>query len=86
MYRDEMPVNEYLTMQIANKVYGIDTAPCPIIRLKDNKPALLVKRFDVEICRQLAPFSDGLSGPLSFSAVPVLPVLSRFGWMRLSPA
>lgn len=49
MYRDEMPVNEYLTMQIANKVYGIETAPCAIIRLQDNKPALLVKRFDIEI-------------------------------------
>lgn len=48
-YRDEMPHNEYLTMQIANKVYGIETAPCAIIRLRDNRPALLVKRFDIEV-------------------------------------
>lgn len=43
----EMPVNEYLTMQIANRVYGIETAEIGMIRLKDKKPAYIVKRFDV---------------------------------------
>jgi len=46
-YRDEMPVNEYLTMQIANSVFGIEIAPCAIIRLRENRPAYIVKRFDI---------------------------------------
>ena len=46
-YKDEMVINEYLTMQIANRVYGIDTAKCALIRLADNHPAFIVKRFDI---------------------------------------
>ncbi|MCQ2973430.1 MAG: HipA domain-containing protein [Bacteroidales bacterium] len=47
-YRDEMSINEYLTMQIANKIFGIKTAPCALIRLQDKRPALIVKRFDIQ--------------------------------------
>ncbi len=44
----EIPVNEHLTMQIARQVYGIDTAYNGIIVLKDGRPGLLVKRFDIQ--------------------------------------
>lgn len=44
----EIPVNEHLTMQIARQVYRIDTACNGIIVLKDKRPGLLVKRFDVQ--------------------------------------
>lgn len=46
-HKDEMAVNEFLTMQIANKVFGIETANCALIRLADNHPAFIVRRFDV---------------------------------------
>lgn len=47
MNQSEIPQNEYLTMQIANRVYGIETAEIGLIRLKDKKLAYIVKRFDV---------------------------------------
>lgn len=47
MNQSEMPQNEYLTMQIANRVYGIETAEIGMIRLKDKRLAYIVKRFDV---------------------------------------
>ncbi|MCQ2226174.1 MAG: HipA domain-containing protein [Paludibacteraceae bacterium] len=43
----DMPANEYLTMQIASKVFGIDTAICGMIRLADGHLAYIVRRFDV---------------------------------------
>lgn len=43
----EMPQNEYLTMQIANQVYGIDTAFIGLVRLRNRQLAYIVKRFDV---------------------------------------
>lgn len=49
MYRqpDELPENEHLTMQIANQIYGIETAANSLIRLNNGEPAFLVKRFDI---------------------------------------
>lgn len=47
MNQSEMPQNEYLTMQIAAKVYGIETADVGIVRLKNRQLAYLVKRFDI---------------------------------------
>ena len=44
----EVPANEYLTMQIAKQVYGIDTAENTMIFFKDGTPAYLTKRFDVK--------------------------------------
>lgn len=46
-YRNMMPANEHLTMQIAEQVYGISTAANGLIFLSDDTPAYLAKRFDV---------------------------------------
>lgn len=45
--QSEMPQNEYLTMQIANLVYGIETASIGLVRLKNGHLAYIVRRFDV---------------------------------------
>jgi len=45
--REQMPANEHLTMQIAKKVYSIDTAENALIFFKDGTPAYITKRFDV---------------------------------------
>lgn len=41
------PANEHLTMQIADQLFNIKTPPNALIKFKDNKPAYIVKRFDV---------------------------------------
>lgn len=41
------PVNEYLTMQMAKHVYGIETAPCCLCEFGNGDIAYLVKRFDI---------------------------------------
>ena len=45
-FRDQVPANEHLTMQIANQVYKINTARNGIIFFSDGKPAYITKRFD----------------------------------------
>jgi len=45
---DQIPANEHLTMQIANQVYGIETAENALIFFKNGAPAYLTKRFDVK--------------------------------------
>ena len=45
--RVEAPANEHLTMQIANQVYGINTAENALIFFKGGEPAYITKRFDV---------------------------------------
>jgi serine/threonine-protein kinase HipA len=44
---DQVPANEHLTMQIAQQVYGINTAENAMIFFKDGTPAYITKRFDV---------------------------------------
>ncbi len=44
----EVPANEHLTMQIANQVYGINTAENALIFFKSGEPAYITKRFDVK--------------------------------------
>lgn len=44
----EAPENEHLTMQIASKVYGINTAANGIIYFKDGTPAYITRRFDLK--------------------------------------
>ncbi len=44
----QMPANEHLTMQIANQVFGIETAENALIFFKDATPAYITKRFDVD--------------------------------------
>jgi serine/threonine-protein kinase HipA len=44
---DQMPANEHLTMQIAQQVYGIETAANALMYFGNGEPAYLTKRFDV---------------------------------------
>ena len=44
---DQMPANEHLTMQIAQKVFGIETAENALIFFGNGDPAYITKRFDV---------------------------------------
>lgn len=41
------PANEHLTMQIAKQIFKIETAENALIFFKDNSPAYLTKRFDI---------------------------------------
>ena len=43
-----MPANEHLTMQIAKQAYGIETAENALIFFKNEYPAYITKRFDLE--------------------------------------
>ncbi len=45
--RKYCPANEYLTMQLAKQVYGIDVAPCCLCEFGNGDIAYLVKRFDI---------------------------------------
>lgn len=44
---DQMPANEHLTMQIAKQVFAIETADNALIFFKDDSPAYITKRFDI---------------------------------------
>jgi serine/threonine-protein kinase HipA len=44
---DQMPANEHLTMQIAQQVFGIETAANALIFFGNSDPAYITKRFDV---------------------------------------
>jgi len=43
---DQMPANEHLTMQIAQQVFGIETAENALIFFGNDDPAYITKRFD----------------------------------------
>jgi len=45
--REQMPANEHLTMQIARQIYDIETAENALIFFKNEAPAYITKRFDV---------------------------------------
>lgn len=45
-YRHNIPANEHLTMQIANQVYKINTAPNALAFFADGNPVYITKRFD----------------------------------------
>lgn len=45
-YRQFIPANEHLTMQIARQVFGINTAECAMIFFADGEPAYITRRFD----------------------------------------
>lgn len=45
-YRQLIPANEHLTMQIARQVFGINTAECAMIFFADGEPAYITRRFD----------------------------------------
>jgi serine/threonine-protein kinase HipA len=44
---DQAPENEHLTMQIASRIYGMNTAANALIHFKDGTPAYITRRFDV---------------------------------------
>jgi len=46
---DQMPANEHLTMQIAQQVFGIETAENALIFFGNGDPAYITKRFDVVV-------------------------------------
>ncbi len=69
---EEMPANEHLTMQLAEQVFGIQTAVNALVFFKDGEPAYLTKRFDrnddgtrkqQEDFAQLAERSEDSHGP-----------------------
>ena len=44
---DQVPANEHLTMQIAQQVFGIETAENALIFFGNGEPAYITKRFDL---------------------------------------
>jgi serine/threonine-protein kinase HipA len=46
-HNEYVPINEHLTMLIANKVFGIETADFGLVLFADGEPAYITKRFDV---------------------------------------
>lgn len=47
-FRQQIPANEHLTMQIAQQLFAIHTAENGLIFFADNTPAYITKRFDVQ--------------------------------------
>lgn len=45
-FRNDIPANEHLTMQIASQVYNIRTAENALAFFSDGEPAYITKRFD----------------------------------------
>jgi serine/threonine-protein kinase HipA len=43
---DQVPANEHLTMQLADQVFGIETAVNALVEMADGEPAYLTRRFD----------------------------------------
>lgn len=46
-FRQQIPANEHLTMQIARQVYNIITAENGVVFFADQRPAYITKRFDI---------------------------------------
>ena len=42
-----IPANEHLTMQIASRIFKIQTAENGLVFFSNNEPAYLIKRFDI---------------------------------------
>ena len=45
---ESAPENEHLTMQIASQVFGITTAANALIYFRNNQPAYITRRFDLQ--------------------------------------
>ena len=45
-FAEDIPANEYLTMRIASKIFGINTAEHELVTLADGEYAYITKRFD----------------------------------------
>lgn len=48
-FRNNIPANEHLTMQIASQVYKIKTAENAMVFFSDGQPAYITKRFDYAV-------------------------------------
>lgn len=48
-FRQFIPANEHLTMQIARQVFDIQTAENGLIFFMDGNPAYITKRFDISV-------------------------------------
>lgn len=48
-FRDQIPANEHLTMQIARQVYKITTAENGIVFFRNGEMAYITKRFDYDL-------------------------------------
>lgn len=47
-FRQQIPANEHLTMQIAHQVYKINTAENGLVFFANGEPAYITKRFDFD--------------------------------------
>ena len=47
-FRNQIPANEHLTMQIARQVYGIKTAENGLVFFRNGEPAYITLRFDYD--------------------------------------
>ena len=45
-FAEDIPANEYLTMRIASKIFGVNTAEHELVTLADGEYAYITKRFD----------------------------------------
>jgi serine/threonine-protein kinase HipA len=45
-FKDDVPANEHVIMQIASQVFGIATPPNAVVRFADGELAYVIKRFD----------------------------------------
>ena len=45
-FASDIPVNEYLTMRMASRIFGINTAEHELVTLADGEYAYVTKRFD----------------------------------------
>jgi len=66
---DQAPANEHLTMQIAQQVYGINTAGNALIFFKNGESAYITKRFDVKVSESLPAGQAGKWGKEDFAAL-----------------
>ena len=57
-YRNQLPANEHLTMQIARQVYKIKTAENAMIFFKNGDAAYITKRFDYNLDGSKIPQED----------------------------
>ena len=53
-----IPVNEFLTMQIASQVYGIEVAANGLCNTSDGKPVYITRRFDIAPDGSKLPMED----------------------------
>jgi serine/threonine-protein kinase HipA len=52
-FRNDVPANEHLTMQMATQIFGITAAVNALVYLKDGEPAYLTRRFDRQSGRKI---------------------------------